>query len=139
MQKATGFTLIELLVTIAVMAVLAIGGFMALDPMDKIKSANDSKVQTDISQLAEAMEAYSVAHTGVYAISFSLLQISGEIKIIPGAPNNYRVYSLSQTTGLPTSQSICGEMKAKKYAAAPNWVWCSSTNKMIALASCSCP
>ena len=134
-----GFTLIELLVTIAVMAVLAIGGFMALDPMDKIKNANDSKVQTDISQLASAEGAYGVTHGGFYPTDFPTLQTSGEIKAIPTAPNNYSAYSLGQTSSSPTFQSVCGELKAKKYSGSPFWVWCSSTGKISALTSCSCP
>lgn len=135
-----GFTLIELLVTIAVMAVLAIGGFMALDPIDKIKNANDSKVQTDISQLAAAVGAYGVTHGGFYPADFPTLLTSGEIKAMPTAPNNYAAYSLGQTSGSPTFQSVCGELKAKKYAAAPFWVWCSSTGKIGAVFSCSdCP
>ena len=140
MQKATGFTLIELLVTIAVMAVLAIGGFMALDPMDKIKSANDSKVQTDVSQLASAVGVYGVTHGGFYPTDFPTLLISGEIKAMPSPPNNYAAYSLGQTSGSPTFQSVCGELKAKKYSGTPFWVWCSSTSKIGAVSSCgSCP
>lgn len=137
---AKGFTLIELLVTIGVMAVLAIGGFMALDPIDKIKSANDSKVQTDISQLASAIGVYGVTHGGFYPTDFSTLQTSGEIKTIPSPPNNYSAYSLGQTTGSPTLQSVCGELKAKKYEAAPFWVWCSLTGKIGPVFSCGdCP
>lgn len=135
-----GFTLIELLVTIAVMAVLAIGGFMALDPMDKIKTANDSKVQTDISQLAAAVGAYGVTHAGFYPIDFPTLLTSGEIKALPTAPNNYAAYSLGQTSGSPTFQSVCGELKAKKYSGTLFWVWCSSTGKIGPVSSCgSCP
>lgn len=140
MKKALGFTLIELLVTIGVLAVLAIGGFMALDPLDKIKMANDSKVQTDISQLAAALGAYGVTHNGFYPTDFSSLLTSGEIKTIPSPPNNYSAYSLGQTSGSPTFQSVCGELKAKKYAAMPFWVWCSTTSKIGAVFSCGdCP
>lgn len=135
-----GFTLIELLVTIAVLAVLAVGGFNALDFADKINYSNDSKVQTDIGQIASALDAYAIAHSGVYATSFSLLESSGDLKTIPAAPGNYSSYSLGQITGSPNNQSVCGQLKAKKYTASPAWVWCSSTGRAGMVANCSlCP
>ncbi len=59
------FTLIELLVTIAVLAIVASGVVAIIDPQDKVRQANDAKIQSDIGQLATALQAYATSHDGV--------------------------------------------------------------------------
>lgn len=137
-----GFTLIELLVVIAVLAVLAAGVFVAIDPIDKINAANDAKVQNDIGQIAQAMEAYAVSNNGVYATALSVLQTSGDLKVVPVPPSAYgAAYVLANTTGAPTSQQACGSVKAKKYTVTASfWGWCSSTGRAGTIIACAnCP
>jgi len=139
-----GFTLIELLVVIAVLAVLAAGVFIAIDPLDKIKAANDSKVQNDIGQIAQGLEAYAVANQGSYPSALTYLTISGDLKIVPVPPNasGYGV-AYSYYAGFPTTGGVCGTVQSKKYtmaAAATAWAWCSSIGKAGTVASCGvCP
>lgn len=140
-KKSLGFTLIELLVVIAILAILAVGVLVAIDPIDKINSGNDSKVQSDIGQIANAMEAYAVSHNGLYAADLDTLKTVGELKIIPTAPTGYAGYTVGAGG---SSQTACGELKSKKYVNAvpstPSWVWCSSTGKAGSTAGCStCP
>lgn len=133
-----GFTLIELLIVIAVLAVLSAGIFVAIDPIDKINLANDSKVQNDIGQIAQAMEAYAVANNGSYPANASALTTSGDLKIIPAPPTNYSAYGYvgaANTVG----QTVYGVLKAKKYSAASYWVWCSTKGKAMTSAGTTCP
>jgi len=137
----SGFTLIELLIVIAVLGVLSSGVFVAIDPLDKLNAANDSKVQNDLGQIGQAMEAYAVSNTGVYPARLDILVTSGDLKTTPTAPKGYRTYTLG-TGG--TSQTACGQLKSKKYVNAtpstPTWVWCSSSGKAGPTKACTaCP
>jgi prepilin-type N-terminal cleavage/methylation domain-containing protein len=63
----TGFTLIELLVVIAVLGILASVVLVAINPAERINEANDSGVQSDVSQVATAVEAcFTQKATGYY-------------------------------------------------------------------------
>ncbi|OGH34018.1 MAG: hypothetical protein A3A47_04835 [Candidatus Levybacteria bacterium RIFCSPLOWO2_01_FULL_37_20] len=81
-----GFTLIELLVVIAVLAVLATGVLVLIDPVDKIAQANDSKVENDVGAIGRAAAAYSVTHQGFYPVALSDLVTAGELRIVPVPP-----------------------------------------------------
>ncbi|MFH0863908.1 MAG: type II secretion system protein [Candidatus Gottesmanbacteria bacterium] len=136
-----GFTLIELLVVIAVLAVLAAGIFVALDPIDKINAANDAKVQSDIGQIAQAMEAYATVQTGTYATSQEQLVTNGDLKMTFVPPGG-GAYSLSAGSGTPLSQKTWGSLKSKRYTSAGYsvWMWCSSTGKAGSVnATGNCP
>lgn len=134
-----GFTLIELLVVIAVLAVLAAGVFIAIDPLDKMRAANDSKVQNDIGQLGQGLEAYAVANGGTYPANFQTLTWSGDLKVVPVPPagygSSYSYYGAS-------APGACGTLQAKKYTAAgaTGWAWCAASGRAGTVASCgSCP
>ncbi len=51
-----GFTLIELLVVIAIIGILAAVVLVAINPAERINEANDSKVKSDLGQVATAVE-----------------------------------------------------------------------------------
>lgn len=118
-QKA--FTLIELLVVIAVLGVLAAGVLIAIDPVDKVNSANDSKAQTDVATVANAAEAYAVSNNNYYpgnsieaaaastyigAVAGELVA-AGELKIAPVAPAGYIYYFYASTGAAPTDATTC--------------------------------
>ncbi|PJA39716.1 hypothetical protein CO180_00110 [candidate division WWE3 bacterium CG_4_9_14_3_um_filter_41_6] len=54
----TGFTLIELLVVIAVIGILATVVLVAIDPQQRISEAKDVGRKSDLSEIANALEAY---------------------------------------------------------------------------------
>jgi type IV pilus assembly protein PilA len=62
-----GFTLIELLVVIAIIGILAAVVLVAINPAQRIAEANDSKVKSNIGQVATALEACYTANAGTYA------------------------------------------------------------------------
>lgn len=140
-----GFTLVELLVVMGVLAVLASGLIIALNPLDKINAANDTKVQSDISQIAGALASYAAAKNGYYptqALGTGALVTNGDLTVVPLAPTGYTPATYSYTA-LPVgctatscdNARLSMQLKSKKYTATPYWVWCSSTAKAGAVAT----
>jgi len=58
LKSNLGFTLIEMIVVIGVLAILAVAGMVALNPMAQFQKANDSKRKADLSQIQKALETY---------------------------------------------------------------------------------
>jgi len=132
-----GFTLIELLIVIAILGVLAAVTMVGIDPIDKINAANDSKVQSDISSIATAMESYAVSSSGnIYATDQLTLVNNGDLKmqLIPPTGYSYTV------EGGGLTGKVYSPLKSKKYRNTPFWVWCSASGKAGAiLSSSNCP
>jgi len=53
-----GFTLIELLVVVTLLAILAVAVWSALNPLEQVNKARDSRNEADASQLLAAIERY---------------------------------------------------------------------------------
>ncbi len=148
--SSKGFTLIELLIVIAILGVLAAGILVAIDPVDKINAANDSKVQNDVSATGRASEAYVVTHNGLYPFALVNLETSGELKKVPTAPSGYTAYAAVVPATCTAENDvdcisivITGQLKAKRYTSVgtPVWRYESSTGKSCAVATTTtaCP
>lgn len=59
-----GFTLIELLIVIAIISILAVTVFVALNPAKRIKDSKDAKRSTDIESILTAIHEYIVDNKG---------------------------------------------------------------------------
>lgn len=59
-----GFTLIELLIVIVIIATLAVTVFVALNPAQRIKDANNARRTTDVETVLTAIHAYIVDNKG---------------------------------------------------------------------------
>lgn len=94
-----GFTLIELLVVIAVIGVLAAGVLVAIDPLQKIKQANDVRAKSDMGQIVQALQSYSVSNLGKYPSGASLDPLIGELKKVPVPPTSDYSYTYSSADG----------------------------------------
>ncbi len=81
-----GFTLIELLVTIAIVAVISAAVLVAISPAEKIRQANDSRVQSDVGQIATSLSTYATLHNGSYPLALADLVTANEITAIPVPP-----------------------------------------------------
>ncbi len=139
-----GFTLIELLVVIAVMAVVASAVLVLIDPVDKTRAANDSRVQADIGQIATALTAYAAASGGVYpttAEGLNKLFTAGELTKVPTPPAVIGYGTAYTYTGTATTANVSGTVLSKKYtaASAPGpykaWAWCNTSATAGAVAS----
>ncbi|HSW96780.1 MAG TPA: type II secretion system protein [Candidatus Saccharimonadales bacterium] len=129
-----GFTLIELLVVIAIISVLAVGLLAAINPLDKINSAADARVQNDLGVLARASESYSSSHSGFYPAAIADLVSSSELKVAPVPPTGY-AYTFTALPGACTAGSTCtsititAPLKSSKYSANPFQRYESATGK----------
>lgn len=59
-----GFTLIELLIVIAIIAILAVTVFVALDPVTRFRDARNSRRWADVDNVLTAVHEYIVDHGG---------------------------------------------------------------------------
>ncbi len=135
--SSKGFTLIELLIVIAILGVLAAGILVAIDPIDKINQANDSKVQNDVSAMGRAAEAYATTHNGFYPFAVGNLTSSGELKRIPAPPTGYTptAYGFAVPPACTaeldsdcTSVIIGSQLKSKRFTSASTSFWNYDTN-----------
>ncbi len=135
-----GFTLIELLIVILIIGIIIAAVLVGIDPVDKINSANDAKVQTDIETLASAFENNAIAFGAIYSSNPSFLLSTGELRSLPIPPSGYCSGAYQFGPGGP-SQFVWCNLKSKKYAATPYWYWCSATGATSAVASipATCP
>ena len=139
--SSKGFTLIELLIVIAILGVLAAGVLAAIDPADKIASANDARAQNDISALGRATETYATTHSNFYPADTNELVTSGELKRVPTEPSSDYTYVYVENPGLCTSGGTCtsvviySDLKSKKFTATPFWRYDSDSGKSCGVAN----
>ena len=138
-----GFTLIELLIVIAILGVLSVAVLVGINPVDKINAANDSTVQTAISQIANAVESNAVSNSGLYATATdwttlqTALTTSGDLKQAIALPTGYTITASSTGAG-PAKVGV--NLKSIKYSATPFWVWCNTSGKAGPVAAVTtCP
>lgn len=147
MKISKGFTLIELLIVIAILGVLAAGVLIAVDPVDRINSANDSRVQSDVGVIGRAAEAYAATNNGFYPGANAIgvggdLVSNGDLKSAPTAPSGYTYTVVNVPPGC-TAGSTCtaiyifgGELKSKKFGAGtPYWRYGSNDGKSCKVTS----
>ncbi len=85
-EEKKGFTLIELIIVIAILGILAAAVLAAIDPIDKLRAGNDSKVQSDVRSLYEAAQRTAAAGATSLPTTVALLNAAGELKSIPIPP-----------------------------------------------------
>lgn len=66
-----GFTLIELLLVIAIIAILVVTVFVALNPVKRFQQARDARRQTDVESILTAIHLYISDNSGSYPTGMS--------------------------------------------------------------------
>lgn len=69
--RKKGFTLIELLIVIAVIVVLAAAVFVALNPAKRFQDARNSRRQSDVQNILNAIKTDQVDNGGTYVAAVS--------------------------------------------------------------------
>ncbi len=85
--KNKGFTLVELLVVIAIIAILSVTGYVALG--GQTGKARDSRRQSDISSIQNALEIYFINNNSNYPSSIYSAPLPGESpfgEVMPTVP-----------------------------------------------------
>ncbi len=112
-----GFTLVELLVVMAVVAVLAAGLIVGVDPVQKIRQAQDVRAKDAVVAVANAMRAYAAGDPGgLYPADLTELQT--EYK---GTVPTYLTVAYSTTVPV-----ITASIQSTKYCSTLNgctWRW----------------
>jgi prepilin-type N-terminal cleavage/methylation domain-containing protein len=125
-DSTSGFTLIELLIVIAILGILAAGLLVAIDPAEKIKQANDTKVMNDITQTASKIEQWTIqTGDGTYPAALGAANVKP-----PTPPSGYVAYSYSVTATNTFSYSAV--LRSKKYVttlATPTFGYDSAAGK----------
>ena len=135
-KRKNGFTLIELLVVIAILGIIMAAVVAGIDPVDKIRVANDAKVQADIGAIGTAIEAYAASNAGVYPVAASAMSdmvTSGDLKVTVVPPSTDCASYVFTAAG--TNLVVSCNVHAKKFGAAcPSgntcfWNYCTSTGR----------
>ena len=61
-----GFTLIELLIAIAIIGIISVGAFVALDPLTRFQDARDVQRWNDVSAVIDAIKVDQIDNGGNY-------------------------------------------------------------------------
>jgi prepilin-type N-terminal cleavage/methylation domain-containing protein len=97
MSNSAGFTLIELLVVMAILGVLAVIVFIAINPGERQAQARDTGRISAISQFGRAIESYYTSHDGSFPDEATWAQgllDTGELSTFPSGV----AYTISGTS-----------------------------------------
>jgi prepilin-type N-terminal cleavage/methylation domain-containing protein len=89
-KNIKGFTLIELLIVISILAILMAGAYLALNPAEKQREANDARKISEFKQIQRALELYFLDH-GYYP-KFHFLHLKSSDATKEGFSNRLKPY-----------------------------------------------
>lgn len=145
---STGFTLIELLIVIVILAILSVVVIIAINPAERIATADNARVKSDLSSFATAAGTYNVDNSS-YPTGFSATYVSSSI---PTDPSGTAYTVLTAPTGC-TGSDVTPCTSIAIYGNAYNdnsdvtnstsyWCWRSSTGQVLLVATtaaCTAP
>lgn len=99
-----GFTLIELLIVIAVIVILAAAVFVALNPAKRFADARNSRRQTDVQNILNAIKTNEVDNGGTYLASIAALTAATEYQIGTAASG------CDSGCGAVTTEAACADL-----------------------------
>lgn len=158
LQKA--FTLIELIVVIAILGILAAAVLVAINPAQKIAQSKDAKVNSDIGQVSNALQAFftdtGAVATSVYPSTANFttdittggtLLTKGEISNVPTAPSGAYAYLACNSTSGANGNTACvtacadggatclySSLSGPAYNQGANLFWCWRSNTGVTTA-----
>lgn len=98
--------MVELIIVIAIIAILAAGIFVAIDPAKRINAANNARRSTDVASLLDALVKYQADNTGSAYSTVGALA-AGEFSVIGTAATGCNTTCTAKTT-----QAACVDISA---------------------------
>src|SRR3989344_2082043 len=140
MCRQHGFTLIELLIVVAILGILALVAFMAINPAKRQNQAKDAKIKADIDQIITGIQAYyTTGNPQTYPVELAALVVQKDITSLPNPPNggSYESgYQVQAEGGGDCDEitTVCAKAKLSWTLNDPQngntvWCWQSSTGK----------
>lgn len=81
LKKQAGFTLIELLLVVAIISLLAVAVFAALNPSQRLKDTKDAKRTADVDTILTAIHQSIVDNKGALPTNLSGLAVNTETQL----------------------------------------------------------
>lgn len=106
MVNRKGFTLIELLVVIGILAVLLAITLIAVNPAEQLQRSDDTKRQSDVTQILNALNQYMVDNNGALPAG-------------AGVPEQLPDGSVAPAAVADTAADICALLVPQYIAALP--------------------
>lgn len=78
-KNSAGFTLIEILIAIAIISILAVSVFVALDPITRFQEARNSTRINDVNSILTAIHSYIVDNDGALPTGLSTSMSATEL------------------------------------------------------------
>ncbi len=105
-QKTLGFTLIELIIVIAIIAILAASIFVAVDPARRLNQSRNSRRNTDVTAMLNALLQYQVDGLGTHVPAVSALVTADDTDYyVIAADTNTGVNACDGT--IPAQTAVC--------------------------------
>lgn len=98
--------MVELIIVIAIIAILAAGIFVAIDPAKRLNAANNARRSTDVASILDALVKYQADNTGSALATVGALT-AGEFSVIGTAATG-----CSTTCTAKTTQAACVDLSA---------------------------
>ncbi len=139
-----GFSLIELVITLAMLLIMVAGILAWINPLKRINQAKDTKVKSDIDQIASSLQHY-FALSLTYPVNPSTeLITSGDLRTYPIPPDGGS-YSYLRNASCPnTGCEVCvyGSLYDPSNPALrtqdPVWCWRSASGALSEMPRVNC-
>ncbi len=136
--SSKGFTLIELLIVIAILGILAAAILVALNPSQRIASARNSRVRSDLANLGNAANVFSTDSSlvsctggGSYPSVFGQTVCSATFPAAPVPPSGSYTLEKNPADCVPNTATPCTSVAIQGPAysdgtidASTNNIWC---------------
>jgi len=105
-QTKKGFTLVELIIVIAIIAIIAAGIFVAIDPARRLNESRNARRSSDVANILSSLKNYAVDNNGTNYTTVAALT-AGQYSVIGTDGTGCDTTCTAQTT-----QAACVDLSA---------------------------